>query len=299
VSEFKDSGDRTTFSTGAQRDRSYGKGKPSLVPNWVVWLVSRIYEDGAKKYASRNWEKGMNLSAYIDSLERHLAKLKAGRRDEPHASQVAWNILGYIYTAAQVKMGKRPAELNDMPDQTSENPLALAEPLSPYEYEALQSFFDIPIGQEVKTAWQYLAGMFDGEGTISIIRRERSRREAYSLRLTLHSTNKSALEQIQKDFEGVLGERDRGNPKHAIAYHLTWNHQQAGEILKNIAPFLLIKKTQATLGLEFQRIASGLQKYGRKGIPKDVLENLRVLKKAINLANRKGRKNVGNSRTKE
>lgn len=145
---LQDSGDRTTFVTGAQRDRQAGKGKPSLVPSWVIWLVSRIYEDGALKYASRNWEKGMGLSNYIDSAERHLAKLKAGLRDEPHASQVIWNMIGYVFTGWQIKMGLRPAILNDMPNQMSNDPLAIAEPLSPYEYKSLENFFGLPAAEK-------------------------------------------------------------------------------------------------------------------------------------------------------
>jgi hypothetical protein len=138
---LKDSGDRREFTTGAQRDRGKGKGMPALVPSWVIWLVSRVYEDGSYKYAARNWEKGMPLSNYIDSAERHLAKLKAGMRDEPHATQVIWNLIGYIFTSWLIKTGNRPAELNDMPDQLNANPLAVAEPLSPYEYDSLNTFF--------------------------------------------------------------------------------------------------------------------------------------------------------------
>lgn len=147
MSDLKDSGERKEFTTGAVRDVQKGKGKPSLVPNWVIWLVSRVYEDGAYKYSSRNWEKGMPLSQYLDSCERHLAKLKAGLRDEPHASQVLWNIIGYIFTATLIKLGHRPAELNDMPDQLNNDPLAIAEPLSPHEYRSLETFFDVKFDQ--------------------------------------------------------------------------------------------------------------------------------------------------------
>lgn len=83
----------------------------------------------------------MPLSHYLDSAERHLAKLKAGLRDEPHATQVIWNMIGYVFTAFQIKLGIRPAELNDMPDQLSADPAAIAEPLSDYEYTSLNSFF--------------------------------------------------------------------------------------------------------------------------------------------------------------
>lgn len=146
VEGLKDSGTRRTVGTGAVRDAGGLKGKPSLVPNFVVWLVSRIYEDGAAKYAARNWEKGIPLSWYLDSAERHLAKLKCGMRDEPHATQIIWNMFGYVYTAVLIKLGFRPKELNDMPDQlaplTEEGEVPLAEPLSPHEYKSVSTFFD-------------------------------------------------------------------------------------------------------------------------------------------------------------
>jgi hypothetical protein len=97
------------------------------------------------KTGDRNWEKGMPLSQYIKSAENHLAKLKAGLRDEPHATQVIWNMIGYIFTAALIKLGHRPKEFNDMPDQFNEKD-KIAEPLSPAEYKSLSTF----IGEEIK-----------------------------------------------------------------------------------------------------------------------------------------------------
>jgi hypothetical protein len=146
--ELKDSGARREFITGAVRDRGTGKGKPSLCPNFVFWLVSRIYEDGALKYSARNWEKGMPLSEYLDSAERHIAKLKAGLRDEPHASQAIWNLVGYVFTSTLIKLGYRPQILNDMPNQLSTDPLAVAEPLSPYEYKSIETFFGVKLDQK-------------------------------------------------------------------------------------------------------------------------------------------------------
>jgi hypothetical protein len=144
---IKDSGERREFKTGAVRDRGVGKGMPNLVPSWVIWLISRVYEDGSYKYASRNWERGMPLSNYIDSIERHLAKHKAGMRDEPHMSQLVWNGIGYIFTAWLIRLGYRPTELNDMPNQLSTDPQDKAEPLSQYEYDSLSTFFDVKLDQ--------------------------------------------------------------------------------------------------------------------------------------------------------
>jgi hypothetical protein len=89
----------------------------------------------------------MPLSNYIDSIERHLAKHKAGMRDEPHMSQLVWNGIGYIFTAWLIRLGYRPSELNDMPNQLSTVPQAKAEPLSQYEYDSLSTFFDVKSDQ--------------------------------------------------------------------------------------------------------------------------------------------------------
>lgn len=138
---LKDSGSREEFKSGSVRDKQSGKGALELVPDWVIWLVSRVYEEGAKKYAARNWELGQPLSQYVRSAGNHLAKLKVGMRDEPHASQVIWNMIGYIFTAWLVKIGARPKELSDMPDQLNPITGSIAEPLSPFEYQSLETFF--------------------------------------------------------------------------------------------------------------------------------------------------------------
>lgn len=60
--------------------------------------VAKQYEDGAKKYSDRNWEKGIPLHCYIDSGVRHYLKFKRGDDDEPHGRAFVWNILGALWT---------------------------------------------------------------------------------------------------------------------------------------------------------------------------------------------------------
>ena len=64
--------------------------------------VSKHYEDGAKKYADRNWEKGIPLHCYIDSGVRHYLKWRRGDKDEPHERAFVWNMLGAIWTQAHL-----------------------------------------------------------------------------------------------------------------------------------------------------------------------------------------------------
>ena len=60
--------------------------------------VSKHFEDGAKKYDERNWQKGIPLHCYIDSAVRHYLKYRRGDRDEPHDRAFLWNILCAIWT---------------------------------------------------------------------------------------------------------------------------------------------------------------------------------------------------------
>ena len=93
-STIKDSGERTQFSTGAVRDMHEGKGDMVSIPWESILRLSRHYEKGAKKYKRFNYRLGINLSSYIDSACRHLAKYQCGCDDEDHLSAAAFNILG-------------------------------------------------------------------------------------------------------------------------------------------------------------------------------------------------------------
>lgn len=71
--------------------------------------VSKHYEDGAKKYDERNWEKGIPAHCYIDSGIRHLLKWFDGWDDEPHDRAFLWNMFGLLWTIQNIQ------ECNDLP----------------------------------------------------------------------------------------------------------------------------------------------------------------------------------------
>lgn len=64
----------------------------------AILEVAKHYEEGAKKYAERNWEQGIPLHCYIDSAVRHYLKYRRGDDDEPHARAFLWNIIGAWWT---------------------------------------------------------------------------------------------------------------------------------------------------------------------------------------------------------
>ena len=108
MSEILDSGDRTVFTSGAQRDMHGGKGRMDLLPWNAIMEVSKHCENGALKYGEHNVDKGIPFHSLADSGARHLAKFMIGMDDEPHLVAACWNLLWLLEETIT------HPELNDM-----------------------------------------------------------------------------------------------------------------------------------------------------------------------------------------
>lgn len=142
VGALADSGARTTFATGAQREKADEEGSWWLIPFDVLDGLARWYAAGAKKYSPRNWQKGLPLSSFFNSAARHLFKLGERRTDERHDLALLWNVVGFIWTDLRIKSGLLPAELDDiheMPDVTTARPPMAADSLY-WAVEALKTY---------------------------------------------------------------------------------------------------------------------------------------------------------------
>jgi len=115
--EVKDSGKRQEFETGSVRDTAEGKGRYDLLPPYAIHRLAQHFENGAKVYGDRNWEKGQPLCRYIGSALRHLFRYLGGSREEDHLAAVAWNALAFIETEYRINEGQLPKELDDMPKE--------------------------------------------------------------------------------------------------------------------------------------------------------------------------------------
>lgn len=119
LSTLPDSGARTDFSTGAVRDAASGKGLPSSIPYVALQKLARRYEDGRTKYPDTNgkpnWQQGIPLSRYHDAMIRHAYQWAEGDTSEDHLGAVLWNAAGAAWTEEQIKEGKLPSELDDLP----------------------------------------------------------------------------------------------------------------------------------------------------------------------------------------
>ena len=87
---------------------------PEAFGCWETALLelSIHYEEGAKKYEDRNWERGIPLHCYIDSAVRHYLKYRRGDDDERHDRAFMWNIFCAMWT--QKNHSDNP-ELIDLP----------------------------------------------------------------------------------------------------------------------------------------------------------------------------------------
>jgi hypothetical protein len=110
---LKDSGDRTEQYGGAMRDRAPGKGRFDLISPFFLQDLAVLLEEGARKYAVRNWERGYSLPLCLDSAQRHLTQLAAGMDDEDHALQAACNLMFFIHMRHLIRQGLLPEDLAD------------------------------------------------------------------------------------------------------------------------------------------------------------------------------------------
>ena len=78
-------------------------------PIKMVLELSKHYEEGAKKYEERNWERGIPAHCFLDSGVRHYLKYLDKWEDEPHDRAFLWNMFGLIWTL------ENHPELDDLP----------------------------------------------------------------------------------------------------------------------------------------------------------------------------------------
>lgn len=93
-----DSGERTTYDNGFNRDMGEMKGRMDLLPWRAIREVSIHCEMGAKKYGERNIDRGCPQFSLYSSGFRHLSKVIDPDENDPedtlvHLRAAAWNIL--------------------------------------------------------------------------------------------------------------------------------------------------------------------------------------------------------------
>lgn len=115
--KINDGGERISYGENmAIREPASGKGRYDLITPFGMDRLAKWYELGAKKYADRNWEKGMPFSRYLDSAKRHLNKFLMGLQDEDHLAAACWNIMAIMHhqELGQYDLDDLPHYLGDL-----------------------------------------------------------------------------------------------------------------------------------------------------------------------------------------
>ena len=121
----------------------------------------------------------------------------------------------------------------------------------------------------------YYAGLFDGEGCISINHHkpQRGRRtEQHTLRCHVAMNNQDLIYSLKEHFKGNVkfSEKSKKNPHWHDIWTWTVESNQALAFLQTIYPFLRLKQPEAILAIEFQKARSGQR--GKRALSSEELK---------------------------
>lgn len=106
--------------------------------------------------------------------------------------------------------------------------------------------------------WSYLAGIIDGEGTISLYSTidNRTNGVCYGLHIQIANVNETLMKWLVKFFGGRYQIRWQiGKQGRHFCYHWAVTGSKNREtVLLGVLPYLIIKREQALLALEFVRM---------------------------------------------
>lgn len=115
-----------------------------------------------------------------------------------------------------------------------------------------------------KLDFAYLAGFFDGEGTVSLIQFIGHGHQQYASRVFVTNADKPMLDMFVHYFGGKVREHQKPN-KQCYRWELAKNTDREHFILQ-ILPYLIVKKEEADIVLEFLRLRSTEAKSQRKNL---------------------------------
>ena len=138
----------------------------------------------------------------------------------------------------------------------------------------------------------WAAGFIDGEGCISIGKQKSKDHNWYGYTLNLAVSQKTAapLERLHQMFGGhFFPYQYKGNT------YYRWQQWGPGALLaiKEVLPYLLVKRAVAEVGIQFQEQMTAWNKqYGRQGYPQEVVDGREVFYLQARMMNAKNRTNL-------
>lgn len=131
----------------------------------------------------------------------------------------------------------------------------------------------------------YIAGLFDGEGSIFIVRQKpggSNTYPSYSLRATISNNDLKVLQWTKDKLNGLVSYLGSGSYRCNM---LCLQGHRALEFLKVIEPYIKIKCRQIDLAEDFMEYGEAFNFRGKVGVPEDTggtREDYYQLMKALN-----------------
>lgn len=109
-----------------------------------------------------------------------------------------------------------------------------------------------------ETEWAWLAGIIDGEGTIGIKKAKagynRRKSPEYDIAMSIRMTHLPTIELVSRLIGAVVKSKAPKNVIcHSISYGVTISSSRLGLVLEKVLPYMVTKKDQALLALEYNQ----------------------------------------------
>ena len=126
--------------------------------------------------------------------------------------------------------------------------------------------------------FSYTAGLFDGEGSIVIgVSKPNKNNTIVSpnhwLQVGITNTDRRIIDWLSKMYGGHISDNSHAPSRKSQRPCWQWRilSNQAIPFLKNILPYLICKKEQAIIAIEFQEKRQGHSRSGCKRLPDEVI----------------------------
>lgn len=130
-----------------------------------------------------------------------------------------------------------------------------------------------------KTDLAYVAGLFDGEGSVSIVKGTKANN--YHLQISLGSTDEWICQSLKMMFGGSVSLKNKASEHIHACWQWSMGSRQAYNMLLLILPYLHIKRPQVEIAIKFQEAKTG-RGFG-KGSNKFLTEKERALREVQRL----------------
>src|SRR3990167_8103103 len=140
----------------------------------------------------------------------------------------------------------------------------------------------------------YIAGLFDGEGSISLAKLGHhiwSKRSDFSLLIRIHNTRKDVLNWVAQVAGGKVYTASNHPPNgFNKVYQWLITGPTGVALLIKLKPFIKIKNRQIDIAIAFQQTKErvGAKRQFRHGVPTEITQKRLALYEQLKITNRKG-----------